>query len=239
MKYILLFFSWNLTESRNTRLFNGFSVPSSVYLQGLPVMPCYYSDRGTNAFMCSPSLKRCFPRTYFGIWPLTQWKATGSVIRVLAAMVMPYILFTKYGIKIFQEIITDVTQYYLPSSKTTFCGSSASYPAFPALESRMIVDYSLVMNCCSPFLHMTPILSIDKSKIQIWRHTVEALWTDTVQCKRTSLRKTALIKSHLNSHANSAFIYFRKRPGKLNEGLQFWLFLCFRLPLPDTRYRTV
>jgi len=124
MKYILLFFSWNLTESRNTRLFNGFSVPSSVYLQGLPVMPCYYSDRGTNAF-------------------------------------------TKYGINIFQEIITDVTQYYLPSSKTTFYASSASYPAFPALERRMIVDYSLVMNCCSPFLHMTPILSIDKSKIQI------------------------------------------------------------------------
>ena len=83
------------------------------------------------------------------ILSFSQWKATGSVIQVLAVMAYLVLYFVyNYKLKIIHEIITDVTQHRLPLSNTKFSGSQAIYLAFPVLESRMIVDYSLVVSCC-------------------------------------------------------------------------------------------
>ena len=83
------------------------------------------------------------------ILSFSQWKATRSVIQVLAVMAYLVLYFVyNYKLKIIHEIITDVTQHRLPLSNTKFSGSQAIYLAFPVLESRMIVDYSLVVSCC-------------------------------------------------------------------------------------------
>ena len=115
--------------------------------------------------MCLASLKTSFSPRFFDVCKVAERLGKNDECQSSAGSNGNVKYFGyKIRIKIIHEIITDVTQYYLPLCNTIFYASWTSYPAFPDLGNRMILDYSLVI-AVKFFLHITPASSTDKSKI--------------------------------------------------------------------------